>query len=402
VLNTAVEATYATVGLRRFRSGSALHAVGIISTKRRSLVRRLYEFLYRGSFGAVLRLARVFKICGLFHAFRFLFCIYDVLNSKSHQTSSCFVSVSSCVGHFRSFHWVQIFATFKRMIFERGALNACSFEKLKASRIFGVDVKVADSDSANYGSADKRCSHAIRPIKLHKRKASDLGDHDVSLDHFVFPGGGLHVMGSSSPQIKKRRTMSRCSKSFRRLTELSVGLFSEDPLSDEGNACEDVPDSPYYADPLFCLGGEDSNGIAQSTLTASSSTLFPCLPTTVSEASYSTKASVNSTRTTNCANSVLDASSCDAANTSNVDNLVNNTNSKSYGWFIALDDGEDARADARCSAALTLYSSGSCENSTLAFVAPTAPKGASIEEEAQVAWAQAADTVDDIFGGLDF
>lgn len=67
------------------------------------------------------------------------------------------------------------------------------------------------------------------------------------------------------------------------------------------------------------------------------------------------------------------------------------TPTETYGWFVDLDDGNDDgdfdKVDAYARSA----------SSDLAFSAPTAPKRVS-NYEAEVEWAKAADTVDDVLG----
>lgn len=61
--------------------------------------------------------------------------------------------------------------------------------------------------------------------------------------------------------------------------------------------------------------------------------------------------------------------------------------SKDYGWFVEMDD--------ECTGlSVNAYHNASQKN--LAFLAPTAPKG--VDQDAEVEWAKAADTVDDVLG----
>lgn len=68
---------------------------------------------------------------------------------------------------------------------------------------------------------------------------------------------------------------------------------------------------------------------------------------------------------------------------------------ESYGWFVDLDASDEDDQD-RCDASDPYARSSS---SDLAFTAPTAPKRMS-NYEAEVEWAKAADTVDDVLGDL--
>jgi len=240
----------------------------------------------------------------------------------------------------------------------------------------------------------------IGPIRLQKRKAAALGEDPLNMTNIFNPVGGLNVMGTSDPEMKIRRTMSRCAKSYRKLTDLSSSLFSEPAINmDE----LDVAALSPFADPLFCLGTDFSSQECPCVLKVSASVLFPRLPTAISESSCSTKTLLSVTNPTTCTNGADKTSSSDVSASTKEDTNESVNNSKSYGWFVVLDEEEEGRFDTRVSSAKNVYASGSSsENLTLAFVAPTAPKGSSAEEEAELAYAQAADTVDDIFGGLDF
>ncbi|KAL3910879.1 MAG: hypothetical protein SGARI_001915 [Bacillariaceae sp.] len=77
----------------------------------------------------------------------------------------------------------------------------------------------------------------------------------------------------------------------------------------------------------------------------------------------------------------------------------------SFGWFIDTDDG-DANVDhtskdpyASSTSSLAFKSSSSQGGTKdLAFQAPTAPKGK--HDDAEIEWAQAADTVDSVLGDI--
>jgi hypothetical protein len=63
------------------------------------------------------------------------------------------------------------------------------------------------------------------------------------------------------------------------------------------------------------------------------------------------------------------------------------SDSKDYGWFVEMDD--------ECTGlSVNAYNNQSQKN--LAFLAPTAPNG--VDNDAEVEWAKAADTVDDVLG----
>jgi len=61
--------------------------------------------------------------------------------------------------------------------------------------------------------------------------------------------------------------------------------------------------------------------------------------------------------------------------------------SKDYGWFVEMDE--------EC-AGLSVNAYNNTSQKNLAFLAPTAPNG--VDQDAEVEWAKAADTVDDVLG----
>ena len=83
----------------------------------------------------------------------------------------------------------------------------------------------------------------------------------------------------------------------------------------------------------------------------------------------------------------------------------------SYGWFLALDRDVDAseehvtdayHASAAALAAGHESSSSSCGSAALAFQAPVSAAAGCAAHDAEVEWAKAADTVDDVLGDLPF
>lgn len=68
----------------------------------------------------------------------------------------------------------------------------------------------------------------------------------------------------------------------------------------------------------------------------------------------------------------------------------------SYGWFLPLDDEADHGViDAYSS---SLSESGNSSSNLLAFQAPVSAKAGCTDHEAEVEWAKAADTIDDVLG----
>jgi hypothetical protein len=66
---------------------------------------------------------------------------------------------------------------------------------------------------------------------------------------------------------------------------------------------------------------------------------------------------------------------------------------ESYGWFVTMDD-DDYHTP---SIAPAQKADSSSSLNALAFSAATAPKGSN-QHDAEVEWAKAADTVDDVLG----
>jgi len=67
---------------------------------------------------------------------------------------------------------------------------------------------------------------------------------------------------------------------------------------------------------------------------------------------------------------------------------------EAYGWFVEMDDGEDAKIGCPRESPNPFDRFASTHN--LAFSAPTAPK--QVNYDAEVEWAKSVDTVDDVLG----
>jgi hypothetical protein len=108
-------------------------------------------------------------------------------------------------------------------------------------------------------------------------------------------------------------------------------------------------------------------------------TAFPHLPATVSDSSCNKQQDLTQTS---------DQQVSDSYETSH-------PSKESYGWFVELDDGDDDEHNTE----VDHFDPYNRTNSSvdLAFTAPTAPKRVS-NLDAEVEWARAADTVDDVLG----
>ena len=192
-----------------------------------------------------------------------------------------------------------------------------------------------------------------------------------------------------SRSLKKSRvtltkSISRCGRSFRILDEALDILKA--PASPTGicdvlqskttpstNLSSKRNDSLHFQ--LHCVSSKTQDG-SPATMGAGGP-VFPHLPATVSNTSCSTS-------TLSRINSDLQSSLAEEAAASNTES--------SYGWFVEMDDDDDAVAPNTGVNAYAMTSS----SSSLAFQALSAPKATN--HDAEVEWAKAADTVDDVLG----
>jgi len=181
----------------------------------------------------------------------------------------------------------------------------------------------------------------------------------ADLGHVQSPKAIHELFQASSTFEEKHEPLHLC---FNK----SMSLCNQEPKSQEIPKLADCKQHDSLAFQLGCVAGSDSSPTSTSTAAI---VAFPHLPATVSDSFCS----AGLTRT----NLIMQASSLE-------------TQSKeSFGWFVDLDDHQQT---AEPIAALPC--SVSCED--LAFQAPTAPMGDN--NDAQVEWAKAADTVDDVLG----
>jgi len=193
-------------------------------------------------------------------------------------------------------------------------------------------------------------------------------------------------------RVSMTRSISRCRKSVANLKVMTEGV-SQDPCAspsavaffDESSSFSTTKDSlvtttrlsrvDSLSYQLRCVSSSISDGSEPSTFTFSAALAFPHLPATVSNSSCENLSSL--TR-------------------SNSDRLLSDTETStkdSYGWFVETEEEE-------CAIALIHYALNGCKKiastSTLSFSAVTAPKR--VNYDAELEWAQAADTVDDVLG----
>jgi len=190
---------------------------------------------------------------------------------------------------------------------------------------------------------------------------------------------------------KFRRTLSRSSKSYSSLS----AVFRDDVesalgLGGSGISCsatsKDGIDGYSIVSPLSTatslefqlnyVSPDDSSGTCE----AAPCIIFPNLPTTISDSSWSSAERSKALVTPRESDKIVDS-----------EQDLSGSNER-YGWFVVLDkDICDPR---------TGFSAYKSTMDDLAFSAPTAPIARGEEEEAELQWAQAADTVDDLLGDL--
>ena len=185
----------------------------------------------------------------------------------------------------------------------------------------------------------------------------------------------------TQPRKKSRlsmtRSISRCgiSKSFKILSE---ALSPRSPMDindilDAALVAVSTPlereDSLHYQ--LSCVSSDSDKAANAKSVVDAGMLAFPHLPATVS----------NSSCSTNLTRNLSDLQS----------SLSENANKESYGWFVEMEDEDEATA---VPAAVDPYAPKT--SSDLAFKAPTAPKASNYDAELE--WAKAADTIDDVLG----
>jgi len=174
-------------------------------------------------------------------------------------------------------------------------------------------------------------------------------------------------------RLSMTRSISRCGRSFKILSEAlsPTGAMDIHDILDAALDTTSTPmqreDSLHYQ--LSCVSSDSRKAANTKAVVDAGMLAFPQLPATVS----------NSSCSTNLTRNLSDLQT----------SLSENTNKESYGWFVEMEDEDEAVAPA-----VDPYASKS--SSDLAFQAPTAPKASNYDDELE--WAKAADTVDDVLG----
>jgi len=175
------------------------------------------------------------------------------------------------------------------------------------------------------------------------------------------------------------RSISRCGKSFCDLSKIprdTPPKTDNNPATSPATVSPDQHFIPRYSPSRSALSGElhcvSSASSNESEAHDLGKLAFPQLPATISNPSCNT--SLTLTRKDSSCQQSLDTEKI----------------KESYGWFVEMDDDDDATMPPP----KALPCSVSTED--LAFVAATAPKR--VNYDAEVEWAKAADTVDDVLG----
>ena len=240
-----------------------------------------------------------------------------------------------------------------------------------------VNLSSYNSDFLNGLFADV-AKVSVEPNAPGTKRCSDIisADHSISADE----------MHTSVPTKKSRTSLRKCLSKVQRsaMNLSSLGeIVSPKGINelfrdrDESRA-KDIPKSPKlnHQDSLQfqlnCVSerSESCEDCPNRTVEAENAAIiaFPNLPATVSDSSCY----AGLTR----ANLVRQAS------------IPENSRKESFGWFVDLDDNQTVEVNPSLPYAVS--------SDSLAFQAPTAPKR--INDDAELEWAQAADTIDDVLG----
>lgn len=184
------------------------------------------------------------------------------------------------------------------------------------------------------------------------------------------------TLARKKSRLSLTRSISRCRRSYANLAAVS-------PSPEEGRKCIDIAlfikkDAPKThrassQDSLHHCVSSGSSSVEDSS--DFSKLVFPRFPTSVGETASSF--SLSNTRKGQQSPETISLSA----------------SGEKYGWFVETDDDGAADHDV----VNAYYKSTTASNTkSLAFTAPTAPKASC--QDAEVEWAKAADTIDDVLG----
>lgn len=196
-------------------------------------------------------------------------------------------------------------------------------------------------------SSDEICTNALAK-KSRASLEKSLSRVQTSAVNLPFLGGSISPKGSNELFSSQAESHSRSCPKIPPLNHQDSLHFQLNSVSVKSGTSEG---------PKNTVQADDAAVIA-----------FPNLPATVSDSSCQ----AGLTRV----NLVRQAS------------IPENSSKESFGWFVDLDDNKTVEANVNLPYAVS--------SDSLAFQAPTAPKR--VDDNAELEWAQAADTIDDVLG----
>jgi len=268
------------------------------------------------------------------------------------------------------------------------SLDTAVSAALKSGTIFSMD----SSKMSEVNNNNKRRPLPTR-INLRKRSSGsnfhqmNLGTVNSAFLSGLFADVAQVTTEEEHPQqpskkskISKSKSLARCGRSYKQLVSVQEALgeasvLTNSPVKANTSFFTKRQDSLHYQ--LDCVSSSScSTADASSGGSKEGTTIaFPLLPSTVSNSSCNNK---QLTRVI-----------------SDLQSSVTDTNSEkteSYGWFVEMED-ENTLNNSEPVADPYATTAGV---QGLAFQAPTAPKANN--HDAEVEWAKAADTVDDVLG----
>ena len=165
------------------------------------------------------------------------------------------------------------------------------------------------------------------------------------------------TLSRKKSRVSMTRSISRCARSYANLASVS-------PTPEESGRFDVMPrKTNHFKDQRHCVSSSSS----EESSAFGGKLAFPRLSASISD------------------------SSCTSLTRKQLGQLSPEpeTFAKDYGWFVQVDDDDESATP------VDAYKTTS-NTTSLAFIAPTAPKG--VNHDAEVEWAKAADTVDDVLG----
>lgn len=199
-----------------------------------------------------------------------------------------------------------------------------------------------------------------------------LSSESYGCFHDEYDPRGDPLKSFKKTRLSKSKSMSRCGKSFVRLSLAEASTVSSE--FDSIYSSTVTPGAVSRIDSLefqlSCVSDSSCNSVVSRTqaITAAAKLAFPNLPSA-----------------SRCANS-SSALLCRKVSDLQVHVNEDSPPKESYGWFVEMDEDHHSNSVEPYKTSI----------GSLAFSAPTAPKAANFD--AEVEWAKAADTVDDVLG----